>query len=61
MSPLEEKTDILQLGKGGMDDPSRRAAAPPEPPLLFRFLFLTNLTKFESVSELSPEALVATM
>ena len=54
MSPGGEKKDVLQLGEGGMDDPSG-AAAPPDPPLLF---FHAIFTKICSVSEPSPEALV---
>ena len=52
MSPGGEKKDVLQFGKGGMDDPSGGAAAP-------RFFFVRAVfTKICSVSEPSLEALV---
>ena len=56
MSPGGEKKDVLRLGKGGMDDPSEGAAAPPDPPASF-FCFAICI-KICSVSEPSPEALV---
>ena len=46
-----EKENILQLGKGGLDDPSR--GTPPA--LVFSYI----LVEIGSVSEHPPEALVA--
>ena len=58
--PTRNKGETLQLGKGGMDDPS--GAAPPllDPPFLFvGFDFECILAELGSVPEHSPEALVA--
>ena len=55
MSSGEEKKDVLQLGKEGMDDPSGGAAAPRTPPLFFVHAIFT---KNCSVWEPSPEAVV---
>ena len=37
VSMEEPEKNLLQLGKGGMDDPSGGAAAPPDPPAFFFF------------------------
>ena len=52
----EPEKNLLQLGKGGMDDPSGGAPPRRTPPLFF---FLCILLKFGSIFQPSPEALVA--
>ena len=58
VSMEEPEKNLLQLGKGGMDDPSGGAPPHLDPPASF---FKAKLNEICSFSKPSPEALDATI